>query len=164
EESSADGQEDEMNEDEFALFTKFQQWNRLNKRNFRGNSSRNFVSKKDDQKNCFNCKKPGHFIADCPEMSAKDKSKRYSSKKQQFKSKLKKSLMATFEELSSEEEVEEEEEANLALMASTDSDADSEEESESDSEVTDEVFSDCSKSQLITALNKIIFKVCIKKL
>ncbi|CAJ2647317.1 unnamed protein product [Trifolium pratense] len=158
EESSADGQEEEMDEDEFALFTKFQQWNRLNKRNFKGNSSRNFVSKKVDQKNCFNCKKSGHFIADCPEMSAKDKSKRYSSKKQQFKSKLKKSLMATFEELSSEEEVEEEEEANLALMASTDSDADTEDESESDSEETDEVFSDCSKSQLITALNKVIEK------
>ncbi|PNX58950.1 serine/threonine protein kinase SRPK1, partial [Trifolium pratense] len=98
-ESSADGQEDEMGEDEFALFTKFQQWNRFNKKNFRGNNSRNFVSKKEDQKNCFNCKKPGHFIADCPEMSLKDKNKRYSSKKQQFKSKLKKSLMATFEEL-----------------------------------------------------------------
>ncbi|PNX54828.1 serine/threonine protein kinase SRPK1, partial [Trifolium pratense] len=111
EESSADGQEDEMGEDEFALFTKFQQWNRLNKRNFRGNNSRNLVSKKDDQKNCFNCKKPGHFIADCPEMSSKDKSKRYNTKKQQFKSKLKKCLMATFEELSSEEEVEEDEEA-----------------------------------------------------
>ncbi|PNX69873.1 hypothetical protein L195_g064632, partial [Trifolium pratense] len=67
-----------------------------------------------EQKNCFNCKKPGHFIADCPEMSSKDKRKRYNSKKQQFKSKLKKSLMSTFEELSSEEEVEEDEEANLA--------------------------------------------------
>ncbi|PNX64151.1 hypothetical protein L195_g061977, partial [Trifolium pratense] len=64
--------------------------------------------------------------------------------------------MATFEELSSEEETEEEEEANLALMASNDSDVDSEE--ESDSEVTDEVFSDCSKSQLIIALNKVIEK------
>ncbi|PNX60651.1 hypothetical protein L195_g060288, partial [Trifolium pratense] len=66
--------------------------------------------------------------------------------------------MATFEELSSEEEVKEEEEANLALMASTDSDADSDDESESDSEVTDEVFSDCSKAQLLTALNKVIEK------
>ncbi|PNX63230.1 hypothetical protein L195_g061524, partial [Trifolium pratense] len=66
--------------------------------------------------------------------------------------------MATFEELSSEEDVEEEEEANLALMASTDSDADSEDESESDSEATDEVFSDCSKPQLLTALNKVIEK------
>ncbi|CAJ2653255.1 unnamed protein product, partial [Trifolium pratense] len=166
EESSADGQEDEMNEDEFALFTKFQQWNRFNKRNFRGgNSSRNFVSKKDDQKNCFNCKKPGHFIADCPEMSAKDKSKRYSSKKQQFKSKLRKSLMATFEELSSEEEVEEEEEANLALMASTDSDADSddESESESDSEVTDEVYLDSGCSRHMTGDKQLFSKLTMKE-
>ncbi|PNX66443.1 aspartyl-tRNA synthetase [Trifolium pratense] len=34
EESSADGQEEEMGEDEFALFTKFQQWARFNKKNF----------------------------------------------------------------------------------------------------------------------------------
>ncbi|XP_045801120.1 uncharacterized protein LOC123894995 [Trifolium pratense] len=66
--------------------------------------------------------------------------------------------MATFEELSSEEKVEEEEEANLALMASTDSDVDSDDEPESDSEVADEVFSDCSKTQLIIALNKVIEK------
>ncbi|PNX82437.1 serine/threonine protein kinase SRPK1 [Trifolium pratense] len=138
EESSADGQEEEMGEDEFALFTKFQQWARFKKKNFRGNSSRNSGGKKDEQKNCFNCKKPGHFIADCPKMSSKDKSKRYNSKKQQFKSKLKKSLMTTFEELPSEEEVEEDEEANLALMASTDSDVDSDDEPESDSEVADE--------------------------
>ncbi|PNX78949.1 serine/threonine protein kinase SRPK1 [Trifolium pratense] len=137
EESPADGQEDEMGEEEFALFTKFQQWARFNKKNFRGNNSRN-SGKKEEQKNCFNCKKPGHFIADCPEISSMDKSKRYSSKKQQFKSKLKKSLMATFEELSSEEEVEEDEEANLALMASTDSDVDSDDEPESDSEAVDE--------------------------
>ncbi|XP_045791692.1 uncharacterized protein LOC123886420 [Trifolium pratense] len=158
EESSTDGQEEEMGEDEFALFTKFQQWARFNKKNFRGNSSRNSGGKKEEQKNCFNCKKPGHFIADYPEMSSKDKSKRYNSKKQQFKSKLKKSLMVTFEELSSEEEVEEDEEANLALMASTDSDVDSDDEPEPDSEVADEVFSDCSKTQLITALNMVIEK------
>ncbi|PNX67021.1 hypothetical protein L195_g055401, partial [Trifolium pratense] len=41
EESAADGQEEEMGEDELALFTKFQQWARFNKKNFRGNSSRN---------------------------------------------------------------------------------------------------------------------------
>ncbi|CAJ2651269.1 unnamed protein product [Trifolium pratense] len=56
-----------------------------------------------------------------------------------------------FIELSSEEEVEEEEDES-------ESDVDSDDESESDSEVTDEVFSDCSKSQLITALNKVIEK------
>ncbi|MCI17092.1 aspartyl-tRNA synthetase, partial [Trifolium medium] len=39
-ESSVDDQEDGSDEDELALFTKFQQWSRLNKKNFRGNSSR----------------------------------------------------------------------------------------------------------------------------
>ncbi|MCI95206.1 hypothetical protein A2U01_0116504, partial [Trifolium medium] len=49
-------------------------------------------------------------------MSTKDKYKRNSSKKEYYKNKLKKSLMATIEDLSSESESEEEE-ANLALMA-----------------------------------------------
>ncbi|PNX64125.1 hypothetical protein L195_g061964, partial [Trifolium pratense] len=43
-------------------------------------------------------------------------------------------------------------------MASTNSDVDSDDEPESDSEVDDEVFSDCSKTQLIIALNKVIEK------
>jgi len=25
-------------------------------------------SKKEDQKECFNCKKPGHFIVECPDL------------------------------------------------------------------------------------------------
>ncbi|MCI63170.1 serine/threonine protein kinase SRPK1, partial [Trifolium medium] len=84
----------------------------------KGNGSRSsgYKEKKEDQKNCFNCKKPGHFIADCPELSSKEKSKRSSSKKENFKNKIKKSLMATWEDLDkmSDDEVEEEE-ANLAL-------------------------------------------------
>jgi hypothetical protein len=32
-------------------------------------------SRKEDKKGCFNCKKPGHFIADCPDLQ-KEKSKR----------------------------------------------------------------------------------------
>ena len=31
-------------------------------------------SKKEDHKCCFNCKNPGHFIADCPDLQ-KEKSK-----------------------------------------------------------------------------------------
>ncbi|MCI90359.1 hypothetical protein A2U01_0111651, partial [Trifolium medium] len=42
EESSVDGQEEELEEEDFALFTrKFQQWARLNIKNFKGNRSRN---------------------------------------------------------------------------------------------------------------------------
>ncbi|PNY05238.1 serine/threonine protein kinase SRPK1 [Trifolium pratense] len=152
EKSSADGQEDE----DLALFTKFRQWARSNRKNYRGSASRN-SGKKEDQKNCFHCKKPGHFIADCPEMSSKDKSKRNSSKKEYYKNKLKKSLMATFEDLSSESESEEEE-ANLAFMASADSDIDSDDEPETDSEQKEEVLSKLSRTQLIKALDKTIEK------
>ncbi|MCI89885.1 hypothetical protein A2U01_0111174, partial [Trifolium medium] len=50
----------------------------------------------------------------CPEMSSKDKNKRNSSKKESFKDKIKKSLMATWEDLDklSDDDVEEEE-ANI---------------------------------------------------
>jgi len=56
-------------------------------------------SKKEDQKGYFNYKKPGHFIADCPDLQ-KDKSKE-KSKKPTFKSnkyirQIKQSLMATW--------------------------------------------------------------------
>ena len=36
-------------------------------------------SKKEDQNGCFNCKKPEHFIADCPDIQ-KEKSKEKSKK------------------------------------------------------------------------------------
>ncbi|MCI22389.1 serine/threonine protein kinase SRPK1, partial [Trifolium medium] len=137
--SSVDGHEDELEDEDFVLFTrKFQQWAKMNRKNFKGNGSRG-SGKKEEQKNCFHCKKPGHFIADCPEMSSKDKNKRNSSKKESYKNRIKKSLMATWEDIDnlSDDDVEEEE-ANLALMASTESDVDSDPKSETDSEETDE--------------------------
>ncbi|XP_045797929.1 uncharacterized protein LOC123892146 [Trifolium pratense] len=155
EESSADGQEDDLNEDEFALFTKFQQWSRFNKKNFRGNNSKTFA-KKDDQKNCFKCKKTGHFIAECSEMSSRDNNKKGNSRREYYKNKLKKSLMATFENLSSEDEAEEE--ANVALMASADSDIDSDDELEEVSEQKEEVISSLTRNQLIKALNQTVDK------
>ncbi|MCI37218.1 hypothetical protein A2U01_0058442, partial [Trifolium medium] len=95
EESSVDGQEEELEDEDFALFTrKFQQWERLNRKNFKGNGSRN-SRKNDEQKNSFHYKKPGHFIADCLEMSSKDKNKGNISKKESYKNRIKKSLMAT---------------------------------------------------------------------
>ncbi|MCI79833.1 hypothetical protein A2U01_0101104 [Trifolium medium] len=62
--------------------------------------------------------------------------------------------MATFEDLSSENETEEE--ANLALMASADSDIGSDDEPETDSEDTKEVFSNLTKEQLLKALDNTI--------
>ncbi|MCH87411.1 hypothetical protein A2U01_0008280 [Trifolium medium] len=69
------------------------------------------------------------------------KRKRSSSKKESYKNKVKKSLMATWEDLDklSDDETEEEEEANLALIASAESDKDSDSESDSNSEGTEEV-------------------------
>jgi len=54
-------------------------------------------SKKEDHKGCFNCKKPGHFIADCPDLQkekSKDKSKKPSFNSRKFRKQIKKSLMA----------------------------------------------------------------------
>ena len=51
-------------------------------------------SKKEDQKGCFNCKKPGHFIADCPDLQkekSKDKSKKLSFYSRKFRKQIKNS-------------------------------------------------------------------------
>ncbi|MCI38142.1 serine/threonine protein kinase SRPK1, partial [Trifolium medium] len=123
-----------------------------------GNGSRN-SGKKEEQKNCFHCKNPGHFIADCPEMSSKDKNKRNTSKKESYKTRIKRSLMATCEDINKlSYDDTEEEEANLTLMASADSDIDSDPEPETYSEETEEVFSNYTKEQLLQALDNAVEK------
>lgn len=120
---------------------------------FRGSSS---IEKKDVQKGCFNCKKHGHFIVDCPEVQ-KDKSKKGSFKKDSFRNKFKKNLMTTWDELNKEEDSEkDEEQANLTLMALTSSEAESNSNSSSKSEEEDEVFSKISYFDLITLIQDLI--------
>ncbi|MCI15079.1 serine/threonine protein kinase SRPK1, partial [Trifolium medium] len=80
----------------------------------------------------------GHFIAGYPEFSSKDKEKKNNSKKENFKSKVKKSLMATWEDLDKMTDGEDDEEANLALMATASSDESSESEAESNSDDSDD--------------------------
>jgi hypothetical protein len=100
-------------------------------------------SKKEDQKGCFNCKKPGHFIADCPDLQkekSKDKSKKSSFNTRKFRKQIKKSLMATWEDLDSEsgsEKEEAEDEANVAvgLVAIETSEADLHSDSEDENEI-----------------------------
>lgn len=67
---------------------------------FRGSSLRD---KKGDQKGCFNCKKPGYFIADCPELQ-KDSLKKGSYQMDNFRNNVKKSIMTTWGKLDNEGE------------------------------------------------------------
>lgn len=80
---------------------------------FIGSSSR---EKKDDRKGCFNYNNSSHFIVDYPEVQ-KDKSKKGSFQKDNFKNKFKTSLIETWDELDNEEDSEKDkEQANLALI------------------------------------------------
>ena len=87
-----------------------------NKLEYLAKKNMKFLSKR-----CFNCKKPGHFIAECPDLQkeqAKDKSKKSSFNSRKFRKQIKKSLMATWEDLDSESESEKEEaedEANVVV-------------------------------------------------
>nr|KYP44808.1 hypothetical protein KK1_033669 [Cajanus cajan] len=72
---------------------------------------------------CFECKKPGHYKIECPELE-KEKEK---EKKKLISYKKKKAMMATWEDLdttSSEDDVE----ANICLMADKDSSSESDDE------------------------------------
>src|SRR4030043_141188 len=164
EEESSEADHEDSEAEELALLTRrFQRWAGKNKKFCRSSNSRGSGVKKEEQKSCYNCKKPGHFIADCPDMQ-KDKSKKKSSKSSTFKSNFRKSLMAAWDDLDkdSESEKEDDEEANLALMAIASSDTESESESETDSEDEDEVYSKTSKSELVSMVKDSI-RLCIKK-
>ncbi|GAU10466.1 hypothetical protein TSUD_421860, partial [Trifolium subterraneum] len=144
EDSSSDDQEEEEDE-ELAMFTRnFQKWARMSKSR-KGNSSRSTPNR--EEKNCFKCNKPGHFIAKCPEASSKDKNKKFSSYKRRFQ----KSLMATFEDLEASLDSDDEE-ANVALMATANEDSEGSDSDESDSDESEQVLLNYSKEQLLTYL------------
>src|SRR4030065_1063951 len=160
----SDEEPEDSEAEELALLTRrFQRLTGKNKKFFKSYGSKGSGSKKEEQKNCYNSKKPGHFIAECPDMP-KDKSKKKSSKSSTFKSKFRKSLMAAWDELDkdSKSEKEDDEEANLALMAIASSNTESESESESDSEDEDEVYSKTPKSELVSMVKDSI-TLSIKK-
>jgi len=99
--------------------------------------------KKEDQKGCFNCKRSGHFIIDCPDLQkekSKDKLKKSSFNSRKFRKQIKKSLMATWEDLDSEsgsEKEEAEDEANVAmgLVATLTSEAEPDSDFENENEI-----------------------------
>jgi len=116
-------------------------------------------SKKEDQKGCFNCKKLGYLIVDCPDLQkekSKDKSKKSSFNSSKFRKQIKKSLMATWEDLDSESGSEKEEardEANVAvgLVATLTSEA----ELDSDSEDENEVYYKIPREELVESLKEL---------
>ena len=117
-------------------------------------------SKKEDQKGCFNCKKPGHFIVDCPDLQkekSKEKSKKPTFKSSKFKKQLKQSLMATWDDLDSESESDKEESDEGAKIAvGLVATATSEAETESDSEDENEVYSKIPREELIESLKELL--------
>jgi len=98
EEESLDGDSDEDTTEKMAMLSNKLEY--LAKKNMKFLSKRGGYKsfKTEDQKGCFNCKKSGHFIADCPDLQkvkSKDKSKKSSFNSRKFSKQIKKSLMAT---------------------------------------------------------------------
>jgi len=97
ESTSRDSDEDpEIVQKMAMLSNKLQYLAKKNKRFLSRNNSHK--SSRREEKGCFNCKKTGHFIAECPDLQkdkSKDKSKKPIFKSNKFKKQIKKSLMAT---------------------------------------------------------------------
>ncbi|KAK2352348.1 gag-protease polyprotein [Trifolium repens] len=151
EEGNEVGSDDE--EEMVLMATRVSQWAKQSKKyagKFGGSSKRlsTVKDKKEDQSKCLKCNKPGHFIADCPEN--KSRSSKKSSSKERYKSKVKKSFLATWEDLDKDSNSYGDEEANLALMATTFDREDSEAGSYSEDE--EEVISKLSRTELVDSL------------
>jgi len=99
--------------------------------------------KKDEPKARFNYKKHGRSIVDYPGIQKE------SSNKENFKSRVKKCLMVTWEDLDVEYD---EEEVHLAMMEETSYDTDSDVDAEDD----DELFFELTREKLITVVKDLI--------
>jgi len=160
EDESPDGDSDEDPTEKMAMLSNKLEY--LAKKNMKFLSKRGGYKsfKKEDQKGCFNCKKPGHFIAECPDLQkekSKDKSKKSSFNSRKFRKQIKKSLMETLEDLDSEsgsEKEEAEDEANVVvgLVATLTSEA----EPDSDFEDESEVYSKIPSEELIESLKELL--------
>jgi len=160
EDESPDGDSDEDPTEKMAMLS--------NKLEYLARKNRKFLSKKggyksstkEDQKGCFNCKKTGHFIVECPDLQkekSKDKSKKASFNTRKFRKQIKKSLMETWEDLDSEsgskkEEAEEEANVVVGLVATVSSEA----EPDSNSENENEVYAKTPKEELVESLKELL--------
>jgi len=125
------------------------------------NRSSGHKSSRKEEKGCFNCKKTGHFIAECPDLQ-KDKSKKPIFKSNTFKKQIKKSLMATWEDLDNESESDKEDAENEAKIAmalvATDEDKDESSDAEScaDSETETQVYSKLTRPELVESIKELL--------
>jgi len=73
-ESHVGDSEEDLEAEQMAMLSKRLQYLGKRKKRFsnRSSGSKGSSSKKEERKGCFNCTKPGHFIADCPNLQ-KDK-------------------------------------------------------------------------------------------
>jgi len=143
EEESLDGDSDEDPTEKMAMLSNKLEYLAKKNRKFLSKRGGYKSSKKEDQKGCFNCKKPRHFIVNCPDLQkekSKTKSKKPNFNSSKFRKQIKKSLMATWEDLDSEsgsekEEVDDEANVVLGLVATLTSEAELESDSEDENEI-----------------------------
>jgi len=160
EDESPDGDSDEDPTEKMAMLSNKLEYLARKNMKFLSKKGGYKSSKKEDQKGCFNCKKTGHFIAECPDLlkeKSMDKSKKASFNTRKFRKQIKKSLMATWEDLDSEsgpekEEAEEEAKVAVGLVATVTSEA----EPDSDSEDENEVYAKFPKEELVESLKELL--------
>ena len=99
EEESPDGDSNEDPTKKMVMLSNKFQYLAKKNRKFLSKKGGYRSSKKEDQKGCFNCKKPEHFIVDYPDLQkekSKDKSKKPNFSSSKFRKQIKTSLMATW--------------------------------------------------------------------
>jgi len=130
-EESPDGDSDEDPTEKMTMLSNRLHYLAKKNKKFLSKRSSYKGSRKEDQKGCCNCKKPGHFIADRPDLQkekSKEKSKKSNFKSNKFKKQIKQSLMATWEDLdcesgSDKDDVDEDAKVAVGLVAIVTSEA-----------------------------------------